>query len=102
MDMFKIMKQAQEMQARVTDAQKSLETVEVTGSSAGGMVEVRGNAKGVVLQVVISDEAMQDKEILEDLVLAAFSDMKAKADKIAEETMGNATKGINLPPGFSF
>ncbi len=101
MDMFKLMKQAQEMQGKVAAAQKSLETMEVVGTSGSDMVKITMSAKMQVKQVMLSQEAMQDREILEDLLVAALSDAKQKAAKLSEEVMGKATAGLNLPPGFN-
>jgi DNA-binding YbaB/EbfC family protein len=101
MNIGNMMKQVQDMQAKMADMQNKLGDVEVTGQSGGGMVVVTLNGKAEARKIVIDPKLVssQEKEMLEDLIVAAFNDAKAKAEKhIAEETekmMG----GLKLPPG---
>jgi len=97
-----MMKQAQEMQSRMAEMQKRLETEEVTGQSGGGMVQVtltgKGDARRVTLDPGIVDR--EDKEVLEDLIVAAFNDARAKVESRLAEEMAQLTGGLNLPPGM--
>lgn len=96
-----LMKQAQQMQAKMEEMQAKLAAVEMTGGAGGGMVSITVNGKGEVRRVKI-DPAIVDKndvEMLEDLLLAAFNDAKAKAEAHVATEMGKLTGGLNLPPG---
>jgi DNA-binding YbaB/EbfC family protein len=97
-----MMKQAQEMQARMADMQKRLETEEVTGQSGGGMVQVTLTGKGDARRVSVDPKLMdgQEKEVLEDLIVAAMNDARAKVDARLAEEMAKLTGGLNLPPGM--
>jgi DNA-binding YbaB/EbfC family protein len=97
-----ILKMAQNVQAQMAEAQASLDTIEIEGAAGGGLVKIRASAKGRVIGVSIDDSLIvpADKQMLEDLVAAAFNDARAKADAVAGEEMGKMTKGIPLPPGF--
>jgi len=89
MDMMKMMQQAKEMQDKMMQMQKDLENVEVTGESGGGLVQVTMTCKGVMKAIKIAPEVISptDAEMLEDLIIAATNDAKAKGDaKLAEET----------------
>lgn len=97
-----LMKQAQEMQAKVQEMQDRLASLEVTGVSGGGMVEVVLTGKGEARKVAI-DKALVDPsevEVLEDLLVAAINDARSKADALSSEEMQKLTGGISLPPGF--
>ncbi|GHD56633.1 nucleoid-associated protein [Thalassobaculum fulvum] len=97
-----LMKQAQEMQSKVQEMQERLAQLEVTGMSGGGMVEVVLTGKGEARKVSI-DKALVDPaevEVLEDLLVAAINDARAKADAQSAEEMQKLTGGISLPPGF--
>ena len=97
-----LMKQAQEMQAKVQEMQDRLSGLEVSGVSGGGMVEVVLTGKGEARKVSI-DRALVDPaevEVLEDLLVAAINDARAKADVKSAEEMQKLTGGISLPPGF--
>ena len=85
-----MMKQAQKMQQEMAKAQEELENAEVTGSAAGGLVEVRVNGKNEFLGISIKPEAVDpdDVEMLEDLITAAMNDAKAKADELSKNKMG--------------
>ncbi len=97
-----MMKQAQEMQARMQALQERLELEEVSGASGGGMVSVTLNGKGVLRRIKIDPSlvAPDDVEMLEDLIVAAFNDAKAKVEAMVSEKMSELTGGIQLPPGF--
>lgn len=97
-----LMKQAQEMQTKVQEMQERLASLEVTGISGGGMVEVVLTGKGEARKIAI-DKALVDPnevEVLEDLLVAAINDARAKADAQSSEEMQKLTGGISLPPGF--
>lgn len=102
MNLQKMMKQAQDMQNKMAEIQAKLETEESEGSSGGGLVTVRINGKSQLLSVTIDPSLMkpEEKEVLEDLLVAAFSDAKNKADSNFSDQMGQVTSGLNLPPGF--
>lgn len=97
-----LMKQAQEMQSRMQEMQEKLGTVELEGTSGGGLVKVTVNGKGEMRRVKIDPSLADPKEteILEDLIVAAFNDAKAKAEAHAAEEMQKLTGGLNLPPGL--
>jgi len=97
-----IMKQAQAMQQKMEEMQAELDTIEVLGSAAGGMVTVKMTAKGVLKAVSIDPSVLDpdEKEIVEDLIVAAANDARAKADRAMQERMAEITKGLPLPPGL--
>ena len=97
-----MMKQAQEMQAKMAEAQEKIEVMQVTGASGGGMVEVTLSGKGDMRQVQIDPSLLggDDKEVLEDLIMAAHNDAKSKAEELVQEEMAKVTGGLNLPPGL--
>ena len=97
-----IMKQAQAMQAKMADAQAQLETLEVQGQSGGGVVMVTMTAKGALKGVAIDDSLLKvdEKEILEDLLVTAHEDARRKAERLMEEKMRDVTAGLPLPPGM--
>ncbi len=101
-DIMGLMKQAQAMQQRMQDAQAELELVEVVGQSGGGMVRVTLTAKGAMRGVSIDPSllAPDEKEIVEDLVMAAHEDARKKAELAMEEKMKAITAGLPLPPGM--
>ncbi len=97
-----MMKQAQMLQAKMSEMQERLADVEVTGASGGGMVQVTLSGKVEARRVKI-DPALagpEDVEVLEDLMVAAFNDAKAKVDARAAEEMSKITGGLNLPQGL--
>ena len=102
MDIMGMMKKAQALQAKLQEAQDELGRLEVEGSSGGGMVGVTLTAKGEVKAVRIDPSLLtpSEKEMLEDLIIAAFSDAKNKADRAAAEKMQELTAGLPLPPGM--
>lgn len=97
-----MMKQAQQMQARMTEMQEELEAHEVEGSAGGGMVTVRMNGKSDVRALNIDPSIIDpsDAEVLEDLVMAALNDAKAKIEAFRQEKIADMTGGLPLPPGF--
>lgn len=95
-----IMKMAQEAQNKLMEEQAKLEKVEVEGASGGGMVKVRATAKGRVIAVNIDDSLLGDKQMLEDLVAAAFNDARVKAEAAVAGSMSQAMGGMQMPPGF--
>jgi nucleoid-associated protein EbfC len=97
-----ILKMAQNVQAELERAQANLDTIEVEGASGGGLVKVKASAKGRVIGVEIDDSllAPSEKQMLEDLVAAAFNDARTKADAISSEEMGKMKSSLPLPPGF--
>jgi nucleoid-associated protein EbfC len=101
-DFDEILKMAQNAQAELQKAQDNLDTVEVEGSSGGGLVSIRATAKGRILAVSIDESLLQpaEKTMLEDLVAAAINDAKAKADAAAAAEMQKMSSTLPLPPGF--
>ena len=97
-----LMKQAQQMQSRMQEVQAQLEIVEMTGISGGGLVAVTLNGKGDLKKLKIDPSTMvpDEAEVLEDLIVAAFNDARAKVNAHAEAEMGKLTGGLNLPGGF--
>ena len=97
-----MMKKAQAMQARLQEAQEELARIEIQGASGGGMVGVTMTAKGDLKSVEHRPLAAKpaDKEMVEDLIVAAFADAKAKAERTAAEKMQALTAGLPLPPGL--
>lgn len=93
---------AETIQKQMNEAQGKLDALEVEGVAGGGLVKIRASAKGRVIGVAIDDSllAPSEKQILEDLVAAAFNDARSKADAVASEELGKAQQGMGLPPGF--
>ena len=107
MDMEEMMRKAQEaaeiIQKQMGEAQAKLDTLEVEGVSGGGLVKIRSTAKGRILGVTIDESLIvpADKQILEDLVTAAFNDARTKADQAASREMQSIQQGMGLPPGLN-
>ena len=96
-----LMKQAQQMQANMKKAQAELATVEVEGQAGSGMVKVTMTCAHEVRRVQLDDSLLSDdKEMLEDLIVAAFNDAKGKVEAHMAEEMSKITGGLNLPPGM--
>jgi DNA-binding YbaB/EbfC family protein len=97
-----MLKQAQELQGRMADMQAKLNEIEIAGSAGGGMVSVTLNGKGEMRHIKIdrSLAAPDEIEILEDLVVAAFNDAKAKVEVRVQDEMSKLTGGLNLPAGL--
>lgn len=102
MDLMGMMKKAQAIQAKLQEAQEDLGKLEVEGQAGGGMVSLTLTAKGELKAVRIDPSLLTpaDKEMLEDLIIAAFADGKTKADRAATEKMESLTAGLPLPPGM--
>ncbi len=102
MDMMKLMKQAQQMQAKVQQMQAELEEAETEGQAGAGMVKVTLSGKGVMKGIVIDPSLLKEdeKEILEDLILAAHNDAMQKNARMMDEKMKTATVGLPIPPGM--
>jgi nucleoid-associated protein EbfC len=98
----RIMEMAQNVQNELQNAQANLDKLEVEGAAGGGLVKVRATAKGRIINIAIDDSLMQvsEKQMLEDLLAAAFNDARQKADAVSSEEMGKMTSGLPLPPGF--
>ena len=98
-----LMKQAQAMQENMKRAQDELATTEVEGQSGAGLVKVLMTCKHDVKRVVIDPSLLaDDKDMLEDLVAAAFNDAVRRAEDVTQEKMGRLTAGMPLPPGMKF
>ena len=96
-----LMKQAQQMQENMRKVQESLESIEVEGQSGAGLVKVFMTCKHAVKRVVIDPSLLgEDKDMLEDLVAAAFNDAARRAEATSQEKMSAFTSGLNLPPGM--
>ncbi len=96
-----LMKQAQQMQENMRRAQEQLAQIEVEGQSGAGMVKVLVTCRNEVRRVTIDPSLLaDDKDMLEDLIVAAFNDALRKAEQTSQEKMGNLTSGLPLPPGF--
>lgn len=97
-----MMKQARELQGKMEQLQTELETLEVQGSAGGGMVNVTMTGKGEITKVAIDPGLMKEneREILEDLIVAASADAKGKAERAAQDKMKELTGGLELPPGL--
>lgn len=101
-DMGKLMKQAQEMQARMAEVQARLDTIEVEGEAGAGLVRATVTAKGAVRRLSIDPSLFvpEEREVVEDLIVAAIQDALSRAQAAAEAEMGKVTEGLNLPPGM--
>jgi nucleoid-associated protein EbfC len=102
MNPMDILKNVQQLQARMSDAQDKLKQITVTGSAGGDMVRIDLNGEFLVTNVTISPEAVDPSDIamLEDLVLAAFSDASFKVRERIQQEMSSVTGGLNLPPNL--
>jgi nucleoid-associated protein EbfC len=102
MNIQKMMKQAQEMQSKIASMQAKLEEEESSGSSGGGMVTVTMSGKGIVKKLHIDVKLIDpnEKEMLEDLIVAAINDAKTKIENNANEQMSKIAGGLGLPPGM--
>ncbi|MDD9728176.1 YbaB/EbfC family nucleoid-associated protein [Roseovarius sp. SK2] len=101
-DMSKMMKAAQEMQTKMADLQEEMHNITVTGESGAGLVKAVCSAKGELKSLDIDPSIFNsdDKEVVEDLILAAIKDAQAKANEKAQEEMGKLTEGMGLPEGM--
>ncbi len=97
-----LMKQAQQMQANMKKAQAELATVEVEGQAGSGMVKVTMTCAHEVRRVSLDDSLLaDDKEMLEDLIVAAMNDAVKQAAAVSQQRMSGFTAGMNLPPGMN-
>ena len=96
-----LMKQAQQMQAEMQKAQEEMARLTVTGESGAGMVRITMTCKHEVQRLEIDDTLVgEDKEMLEDLVVAAFNDAVRRVEKTVQEKFAGMTSGLSLPPGI--
>jgi DNA-binding YbaB/EbfC family protein len=97
-----MLKQAQQMQTRMAEMQAKLESTEVEGQAGAGMVKVKLTGKGELRRIAIDPSLMtaEDREVLEDLIVAAHADAKQKVEAMMAEEMQKATAGMNLPAGL--
>ena len=93
---------AASIQQQMGEAQAKLDTLEVQGVAGGGLVKVHATAKGRIRRVEIDESLLNpsEKQMVEDLVTAAFNDARAKADQVSNEEMAKMSQGLPLPPGF--
>ena len=96
-----LMKQAQQMQEKMKQAQDELANITVVGESGGGMVSITMTCKNEIKKIKI-DEVLfnEEKDMLEDLLIAAFNDAARRAEKKTQESMSGMTSDLNLPPGM--
>ena len=101
-DMAKIMKQAQEMQNRMSDVQDRLDAIEVTGEAGAGLVKATATAKGQLRALSIDPSLFvpEEREVVEDLIVAAIQDAQARAVEAAQAEMAKVTEGLDLPAGL--
>ena len=95
-------KAAETIQKQMSDAQAKLDEIEVEGSAGGGLVKVRATARGRIVGVAIDYSLMkpEEKQMLEDLVTAAFNDARDRADRVSGQEMDKIQQGAGLPAGF--
>lgn len=99
--MGNLMKQAQQMQDRMQKMQEEIANMEVTGEAGAGLVKVTITGSHSVRRVELDDSLMEDdKEMLEDLIAAAFNDASRRVEETQKDKMGDVTGGMQLPPGF--
>ena len=101
-DFLGLMKQAAELKSKMEAMQAELDQMEVEGTSGGGLVTVKLSGKGEMKGVKIDDTLLQpsEKEILEDLIVAAHADARRKAETLLQEKMQSVAGGLPLPPGM--
>ena len=102
-DFLGMMKQAAQLQTKMQELQAELDRIEVEGTAGGGMVSVRLSAKGDLKGVKVDDSLMKpsEKEIVEDLLIAAHADARRKAEAVMQDKMKALTGGLALPPGMN-
>ena len=102
-DFMGLMKQAAQLQSKMQAMQAELDTIEVEGTAGGGMVGVTLTAKGDLKGVRIDESLYKpsEKEVLEDLLVAAHADARRKAESVMQEKMKGLTGGLPLPPGMN-
>jgi hypothetical protein len=101
-DLSQIMRQAQAMQAKIAEAQKKIEALEVEGSSGGGLVRLKLNGKNQMPTVSVDPSLLKpdESEILEDLIKAAYDDARRKLDAAQNAEMQDVQGGLGILPGF--
>jgi DNA-binding YbaB/EbfC family protein len=101
-DMAKMMKAAQEMQGKMAQMQEDMDKITVVGESGAGLVKATATAKGelTALDIDPSIFSAEDKEIVEDLILAAIKDAQSRAAERSQQEMAKMTEGLGLPPGM--
>jgi len=101
-DFLGLMKQAAELKSKMEAMQAELDQIEVEGTSGGGLVSVKLSGKGDMKSVKIDDSLIkpQEKEIVEDLIVAAHADARRKAEVLVQEKMKSVAGGLPLPPGL--
>src|SRR3954451_2013437 len=101
-DFLGLMKQAAELKSKMETMQAQLDQIEVEGTSGGGLVSVKLSGKGEMKSVKIDDSLIKpsEKEIGEDLIVAAHADARRKAEALLQEKMKDVTGGLPLPPGM--
>jgi len=101
-NLTEMMKKAQEMQSKMGDMQAELDSVEIEGTAGAGMVTVVLTGKGDMKSVTLDPSlfSAEEKDVVEDLIVAAHAQAKAKVADVAAEQMKGLTGGLELPPGF--
>ncbi len=100
-DLGSLMKQAQKMQAQMQKAQEELQEFEVTGEAGGGLVRIRMTCKHEVRSLTVDPSLLgDDREMLEDVLVAALNDTLRKVERTVQEKMGGMTAGLGLPAGL--
>jgi DNA-binding YbaB/EbfC family protein len=102
MDFMGLMKQAADLKLKMEAVQAELDHLEVEGNAGGGLVTVKLSGKGDMKAVKIDDSLLkrEEKEIMEDLIVAAFTDARRKAETLVQEKMKSVAGGLPLPPGL--
>tara|TARA_B100001287_G_scaffold69106_1_gene56851 strand:- start:82 stop:405 length:324 start_codon:yes stop_codon:yes gene_type:complete len=96
-----LMKQAQQMQEKMQKAQEELQNIIVHGESGGGMVKISISCKNEIKKIDIDDSLFsEERDMFEDLLIAAFNDAIRKVEQKTQESMSGMTSGLNLPPGM--
>lgn len=101
-DIMGLMGKVKEMQSKMQEMQEGLSSLEITGQAGGGLVKVTLNGKGTLTATDIDHSLLkgEEKEILEDLIVAAHADAKGRLEQLVAEEMKSITGGLPLPPGF--
>ncbi len=102
-DMAKLMKQAQEMQSKMAQAQERMTAIEAEGSAGAGMVRAVASAEGVLKSLTVDPSLLDgshEREVLEDLIVAAVNDAARRAREAAQAEIAKVTEGLALPPGM--
>jgi nucleoid-associated protein EbfC len=102
MNLFNVIKQVTDIQSKLQAVRAELETLDFDGESGGGLVRITVNGKGDIRKLAIDPSLMKpgEQEVLEDLIVAAFTQAKGKSSAVAQEKMQSVTAGLPLPPGM--